>query len=173
MTLDGAILFQHTAARRRLGFRLGRISRKLCFNTQPPEGGWLNPIQMAKLLILFQHTAARRRLDDFNINETLYMQFQHTAARRRLVALLGQDQTTDKVSTHSRPKAAGFTRIGTRLMREVSTHSRPKAAGVAVAVKMERQAVSTHSRPKAAGPIYRSRQWCNNRFNTQPPEGGW
>ncbi|MGN6876321.1 hypothetical protein ACTHUR_17560 [Neisseria sp. P0021.S007] len=32
------------------------------------------------------------------------------------------------VSTHSRPKVAGFTRIGTRLMREVSTHSRLKAA---------------------------------------------
>ncbi|HFC8839415.1 TPA: hypothetical protein ACFU2Q_002252 [Neisseria subflava] len=48
------------------------------------------------------------------------MRFQHTAAEFGNVALV--------VLTHSRPKVAGFTRIGTRLMREVSTHSRLKAA---------------------------------------------
>ena len=32
--------FQHTAARRRLAARLFRWSGRLCFNTQPPEGGW-------------------------------------------------------------------------------------------------------------------------------------
>lgn len=38
------------------------------------------------------------------------MRFQHTAAEFGNVALV--------VLTHSRPKVAGFTRIGTRLMRE-------------------------------------------------------
>ena len=34
--------FQHTAARRRLGPPLWYMRRRLaCFNTQPPEGGWL------------------------------------------------------------------------------------------------------------------------------------
>ena len=56
--------FQHTAARRRLG-RCSAIdwARSLLrFNTQPPEGGWPNtqpPMTSAKR---FQHTAARRRL---------------------------------------------------------------------------------------------------------------
>ena len=34
-------------------------------------------------------------------------------------------------------------------------------------------AVSTHSRPKAAGKIRRYPPPWVERFNTQPPEGGW
>ena len=39
------LLFQHTAARRRLGwFRFGFYFGFMgCFNTQPPEGGWVTP----------------------------------------------------------------------------------------------------------------------------------
>ena len=34
-------LFQHTAARRRLGLTTDLPTRRpICFNTQPPEGGW-------------------------------------------------------------------------------------------------------------------------------------
>ncbi len=33
-------LFQHTAARRRLGVYQFDQAFELCFNTQPPEGGW-------------------------------------------------------------------------------------------------------------------------------------
>ena len=37
----GAIMFQHTAARRRLvSFAVMKSVQDLCFNTQPPEGGW-------------------------------------------------------------------------------------------------------------------------------------
>ena len=34
------IVFQHTAARRRLGTNCKSRSASSCFNTQPPEGGW-------------------------------------------------------------------------------------------------------------------------------------
>ena len=34
-------LFQHTAARRRLAFKPVFNQAHQCFNTQPPEGGWL------------------------------------------------------------------------------------------------------------------------------------
>ena len=34
------LLFQHTAARRRLDDSPLMMSNKACFNTQPPEGGW-------------------------------------------------------------------------------------------------------------------------------------
>ena len=82
-------------------------------------------------------------------------------------------QQRQSVSTHSRPKAAGF---GTRQRQNfisfqhtaarrrlglyyfasfwknmVSTHSRPKAAGSIYLSTHIRQGVSTHSRPKAAG----------------------
>ena len=81
-------MFQHTAARRRLG--KGMCKEMFvweCFNTQPPEGGWflaqgpprtLNRFNTqppeggwqgipctASGLDLFQHTAARRRLAFF------------------------------------------------------------------------------------------------------------
>ena len=71
------------------------------------------------------------------------LRFQHTAAEFGNVALV--------VLTHSRPKVAGFTRIGTRLMRKVSTHSRLKAAGNNAFLRLKVSCVSTHSRLKAAG----------------------
>ena len=60
-----------------------------------------------------------------------------------------------------------------RDLGKVSTHSRPKAAGSARVGRNHGEAVSTHSRPKAAGrPLFYGQQrfYC---FNTQPPEGGW
>ena len=39
-----------------------RSSTSSCFNTQPPEGGWLHKISKMGRLLVFQHTAARRRL---------------------------------------------------------------------------------------------------------------
>ena len=57
-----------------------------------------------------------------------------------------------KVSTHSRPKAAGcqFT-LSEVFIADVSTHSRPKAAGKCAVLVFAFTRVSTHSRPKAAG----------------------
>ena len=100
------------------------------FNTQPPEGGWLIAFGGFLNLSLFQHTAARRRL--------VFVPFK------------GQSHT--KVSTHSRPKAAGVGLAdGRGLTAEVSTHSRPKAAGIYQWQPSKSATVSTHSRPKAAG----------------------
>ena len=79
----------------------------LCFNTQPPEGGWNPAIETAIFII----------------------GFQHTAARRRLVLTFLPPEGGSIVSTHSRPKAAGCVRDGGGQGGRVSTHSRPKAAG--------------------------------------------
>ena len=57
-----------------------------CFNTQPPEGGWVND------------TKPKFRMK----------KFQHTAARRRLVSEVPNFIGSVAVSTHSRPKAAGW-----------------------------------------------------------------
>ena len=78
--------FQHTAARRRLAQQIPlNVSIASSFNTQPPEGGWFSLRPLALLPTWFQHTAARRRLA-----------YQTGKAVRE-----------EKVSTHSRPKAAG------------------------------------------------------------------
>ena len=56
--------------------------------------------------------------------------FQHTAARRRLVHDSIASVKITTVSTHSRPKAAGFKFALDGFGKLVSTHSRPKAAGL-------------------------------------------
>ena len=131
-TVERGVVFQHTAARRRLDTILLMDSVRSGFNTQPPEGGWANPLATAPTLNLFQHTAARRRL-----------------VRDKGVGIAPQG-----VSTHSRPKAAGTGDHDYRfVVRMVSTHSRPKAAGKKKKSTVKKSGVSTHSRPKAAGPL--------------------
>ena len=145
---------------------------------------------------MFQHTAARRRLVWPVSFHTSRAGFQHTAARRRLGLVHFSGCTKYLVSTHSRPKAAGYEyfHLGRILFSfntqppeggwsafldpfdspDVSTHSRPKAAGLACeAVLCLSSAVSTHSRPKAAGKYGSSVIMSRHGFNTQPPEGGW
>ena len=78
-------MFQHTAARRRLGAHIIIKANDINgFNTQPPEGGWFICVIICTYL---------------------------------------------KVSTHSRPKAAGYIYDFLLSSNQVSTHSRPKAAG--------------------------------------------
>ena len=84
-----------------------RCSCKCSFNTQPPEGGWVCPTSPVSDGYRFQHTAARRRLAEVR------------PYYERLVS----------VSTHSRPKAAGHWGTHVLQLPTVSTHSRPKAAG--------------------------------------------
>ena len=57
----------------------------------------------------------------------------------------------EKVSTHSRPKAAGSVSWVCFESISVSTHSRPKAAGREFNKMQHWYKVSTHSRLKAAG----------------------
>ena len=79
------LLFQHTAARRRLRVWGQKLHRGFeCFNTQPHEGGCEVECLMRRVLEEFQHTAARRRLLNQAEAPSCAMMFQHTAARRRL-----------------------------------------------------------------------------------------
>ena len=83
------------------------------------------------ITLTFQLTAARRRLDRADRSALLVRMFQLTAARRRLVLYVDILLTMYRVSTHSRPKAAGIDHNSiTFHYSGVSTHSRPKAAGV-------------------------------------------
>ena len=127
-------------------------SRQGSFNTQPPEGGWYKQAHGLKY----------------------YHQFQHTAARRRLAGSGGGGGGQDSVSTHSRPKAAGYA-AATAAIPITSFNTQPPEGGwlTPPLLKARITEVSTHSRPKAAGFII----WTFIRliigFNTQPPEGGW
>ena len=123
----------------------------LCFNTQPPEGGWV-----FRLLInmrFFVSTHSRPKAAGLYILDFIYacLVFQHTAARRRL----------------GRPSAP--CRFGI-----VCFNTQPPEGGwISPTAVQTMYDVSTHSRPKAAGPLQQSFIDVNERFNTQPPEGGW
>ena len=99
-------MFQLTAARRRL------VWQKSLFAFQFP----------------FQLTAARRRLDLPKSVKEIFKMFQLTAARRRLVSLLRGELAALRVSTHSRPKAAGR-RIGRRVCAAACFNSQPPEGG--------------------------------------------
>ena len=78
-------MFQHTAARRRLGLLCQRYAPGFCFNTQPPEGGW------------YEFFIAKKGCKGFNTQppEGGWRRKRKKAWNRK------------GVSTHSRPKAAG------------------------------------------------------------------
>ena len=120
-------VFQHTAARRRLDCRAIGLFQQFGFNTQPPEGGWVRAVWNAL-----------------------------------------------RCSFNTQPPEGGWPAIYLVNARgRVSTHSRPKAAGGGLAYIKLSNKVSTHSRPKAAGLRCQVHQATKDCFNTQPPEGGW
>ena len=127
------------------------FAQSLCFNTQPPEGGWTSIL----VLCIFAYV------------------FQHTAARRRLVSRLIKTERFFIVSTHSRPKAAGDTPLKTAYRCWVSTHSRPKAAGYQKALYMIINECFNTQPPEGGWTVLAEENRRHLSFNTQPPEGGW
>ena len=81
----GKVMFQHTAARRRLD----------------------NHVLNTVTICLFQHTAARRRLAETVIFHAVALRFQHTAARRRL-AKPREQLVTHKGSFNTQPPEGGW-----------------------------------------------------------------
>ena len=88
-----AIMFQHTAARRRLAATATPTSMpNCCFNTQPREGGWRRCVRSEHLLKHGFNTQPREGGWPSNPNNSQAITpFQHTAARRRL----GPDKARD------------------------------------------------------------------------------
>ena len=168
-------VFQHTAARRRLAHVRAALNARRCsFNTQPPEGGWDYELQEARIAIMFQHTAARRRLALSGARPIAHAMFQHTAARRRLGAFQATTPYRLPVSTHSRPKAAGFCCLYVLYALTVFQHTaaRRRLAAPSKFGVTPRVFQHTAARRRLAALIgFSNRQtFC---FNTQPPEGGW
>ena len=123
---------------------------------------------------MFQHTAARRRLAQRSYQTAKQFSFQHTTTRRRLDSESVRFHKPRLVSTHSRPKAAGYLNVFVMAMICLFQHTaaRRRLAQIRLFLIVIRH-VSTHSRPKAAGSEIHFFNHTIYSFNTQPPEGGW
>ena len=119
--------FQHTAARRRLGLYQSIYLIILCFNTQPPEGGW----ETLKCRGYQRHVSTHSRPKAAGITSVLLPikpLFQHTAARRQLECDAGRRGVVAGFNTQ--PPEGSWRCNSRRSWRwRVSTHGRPKAAG--------------------------------------------
>ena len=145
-----------------------------CFNTQPPEGGWI-VVAVGTVLAVTVSTHSRPKAAgarqpaqsgsdrSFNtqppeggwelVEETGLKRkmFQHTAARRRL-GTASAFSAALTVSTHSRPKAAGMNRAMSSCCSVGFQHTAARRRLESLIVlNRSKVIVSTHSRPKAAG----------------------
>ena len=170
---NGVIMFQLTAARRRL-----HTQRTLC-----------------AVQLVFQLTAARRRLPHAARTHSPRHAFQLTAARRRL-RQLHQRRHDTRQRFNSQPPEGGCNASRTPTRNNLCFNSQPPEGGCepsARTLRMRckfqltaarrrlhfhplprgfRALVSTHRRPKAAAPRPYSVLPSVHRFNSQPPEGG-
>ena len=120
------IMFQHTAARRRLRLSGGDVGLSVCFNTQPPEGGWQKSKNTNVNSQVSTHSRPKAADEGLSV-ATEGILFQHTAARRRLSSQGTVIKEIDSFNTQ--PPEGGCwaaSHIGDH--ENVSTHSRPKAA---------------------------------------------
>ena len=154
-SLCGAeVKFQHTAARRRLSTVKKNQTKKISFNTQPPEGGWRPATLRREGDTLFQHTAARRRLVDYFSCLVDHFCFntqppEGGCAHRQFLG------TEYHVSTHSRPKAAENNNLSELFPASFNTQP-PEGGWGYRAARRYGCFVSTHSRPKAAEPLLKA-----------------
>ena len=140
-------MFQHTAARRRLAVLSVLIQIRLCFNTQPPEGGCYDDLSVEQQR-LFQHTAARRRLHAPARQLRHRRRFNTQPPEGGCAHSFAKSQP-EVVSTHSRPKAAVWLR---RLLPNLTPfqHTAARRRLLIRCTVDTGRSVSTHSRPKAA-----------------------
>ena len=184
------VLFQHTAARRRLVVKIFSHVTTGSFNTQPPEGGCLRQCSCYYLDKVSTHSrpkAAVRKKAQKDYRGRFNTQPPEGGCcgfcRLRFIGV---------VSTHSRPKAADFA-AAMMIFKTVVQHTAarrrltafridypylfsfntqpPEGGCPASDIPSGRNRVSTHSRPKAAG-VFSFQFGKFMGFNTQPPEGG-
>ena len=162
-------MFQHAAARRRLGFlplvaaRINFVSTRSrpkaagslftwrvikwgCFNTQPPEGGWAAAKTFA--LVIRVSTRSRPTLRSW----------------------------TGCLSFNTQPPEGGWVHAdygNDAALAWVSTRSRPKAAGAGTGRPYPLITGFNTQPPEGGWDDCNSDNVFRSGFNTQPPEGGW
>ena len=146
----GIIMFQHTAARRRLLNLNPQYRPRLRFNTQPRGGGCLKYV----LFVLDYNVSTHSRAEAAATVACMFMGFawfQHTAARRRLLNKILHPDCGSVVSTHSRAEAAAqICCLANQLSEFQHTAARRRLPTMTTQTIQQLLTVSTHSRAEAA-----------------------
>ena len=170
------------------------FAQSLCFNTQPPEGGWRLTITFSKRRLRFQHTAARRRLGQVEAVGQVQILFQHTAARRRLGSQ-GENSATERMFQHTAARRRLEKAFGKYHSNECFNTQPPEggwpgrprgrrdtgafqhtAARRRLGLKEADKRIEDlfqHTAARRRLGVYQFDQAFELCFNTQPPEGGW
>ena len=169
------LLFQHTAARRRLVGHQNNRMAVVTFQHTAARRRLEFQKKAKRIEAVFQHTAARRRLDPSLPVLVVEGEFQHTAARRRLeIGRMGKQ--ADGIGFNTQPPEGGWfysSHYSVSYCYVFQHTAARRRLGVTQKNAESPANVSTHSRPKAAGLRRRSPRGRRAGFNTQPPEGGW
>ena len=195
LLLSAKWLFQHAAARRRLGCIERHLQGRYSFNTQPPEGGWRGAGRGGQRRSRFNTQPPEGGWPQTKSAASCFLPFQHAAARRRLAANPADPRLPAGFNTqppeggwpvHNQideyrlkfQHAAARRRLGPRplgrmLADAVSTRSRPKAAGCAAGTTLSVMIRFNTQPPEGGWPLLLRLPRMEQRFNTQPPEGGW
>ena len=143
--------FQHTAARRRLGTRRQQQPMgTLCFNTQPPEGGWEFPACVRQVICSFNTQPPE---GGWGLTRTVRIRIK---------------------SFNTQPPEGGWLRSRKPIGVPLSFNTQPPEGGWVV--KLLSKCYHLMFQHTAARRRLGSKFWCRNCplcFNTQPPEGGW
>ena len=134
------------------------------FNTQPPEGGWAHRYKPPHTVTAFQHTAARRRLVVMHIAAKCFNLFQHTAARRRLVFPTQRYAAKLTFQHTAARRRLDMTQVTQNFSLRVSTHSRPKAAGLATVIVAVFNSCFNTQPPEGGWPGYSVQPSDRERF---------
>ena len=147
------MLFQHTAARRRLARIITISSSEVRFQHTAARRRLVRLVSIIVVGLLFQHTAARRRLEPNSHSHQPKPQFQHTAARRRLGVF--RASRSNLRSFNTQPPEGGWIKPCLILIKKRGFNTQPPEGGWHLPDGLDLSAdnVSTHSRPKAAGKI--------------------
>ena len=168
-------MFQHTAARRRLGFFYEthhNLSRVLTHSR--PKAAGLGGAELTEDELVSTHSrpkaAGGTRNSDNRARHCFNTQPPEGGWQQKLKLVIW-----DKVSTHSRPRRRLATTHGRATARGNGFNTQPPEGGWNPnLLNAANHTISFNTQPPEGGwTTFQTTSRIGHSFNTQPPEGGW
>ena len=147
-------------------------SQQKGFNTQPPEGGWGGGRVGNEIFVVSTHS--RPKAAGMASREFVYfIEFQHTAARRRLGIYLSRTIPLNRFQHTAARRRLGLLILPVAKPLEFQhTAARRRLGSRAAPAPPPKMFQHTAAR-RRLGPTGSGKTTTLYGFNTQPPEGGW